>query len=125
MQYFSEIVHDTLKRFGEILFGKHVERYRCQVCKMANRHAVVAACASIIIRLIVKKRKRRRRNRTIWVREWIKNREVRDAYNSLMEELRLTDVGDYGFSSPSNILDQMSRLRATILCCDQARHVIS
>ena len=82
-QSFRNRARYTKKRFGEILFGKHVERYRCQVCKMADRHAVVAACASIIIRLIVKKRKRRRRNRTIWVREWIKNREVHGAYNSL------------------------------------------
>ena len=47
------------------------------------------ACTSIILSTIVKKRRARRaaKTRTIWVREWIKNRSKLGPFHALQKEL--------------------------------------
>lgn len=51
-------------------------------------------CA-VIIAIIMKRRKRRRRNRTVWTRDWIKNRKRHGAYHHLLQELRVSDLASY------------------------------
>ena len=54
----------------------------------------VAVCG-LIIGVAMKRRRRRRRNRTVWTRDWIKNRMKQGAYHQLLQELRLTDKPSY------------------------------
>ena len=61
--------------------------------KMADLHSL-GACAAVVA-IVVNRRRRRRRNRTIWVREWVKNRKDQGAYHQLLQELRLTDTSSY------------------------------
>lgn len=58
---------------------------------------VVGACGLIVAALLRKKRnnKRKRRNRTVWVRDWIKNRPKVGAYNCLIQELKSIDTSSY------------------------------
>ena len=62
---------------------------------MADKHAVVAACASILIRLIVKIGKEDAETAPFGFESGSKNREVHGAHNSLMEELRLAGLAGY------------------------------
>ena len=55
---------------------------------------VVAACSPVIIGLVAKE-KRRRRNKKIWVKKWLAARDDKDAYNNIIQELRLDDVESY------------------------------
>ena len=50
-----------------------------------------AGACGVVIAVIMAKRRRRRRNRTIWVRDWIKNRPSHGAYHHLLKELQLSD----------------------------------
>ena len=52
---------------------------------MARNDIAAAACAVIILHLIIQRRRRRRKKRTIWVREWIKSRQIHGAYKHLMQ----------------------------------------
>ena len=61
--------------------------------KIADLHTL-GACAAVVA-ILVNRRRRRRRNRTIWVREWVKNRKDQGAYHQLLQELRLTDTSSY------------------------------
>ena len=61
--------------------------------KMADLHYLGAGAA--VVAIVVNRRRRRRRNRTIWVREWVKNRKDQVAYHQLLHELRLTDTSSY------------------------------
>ena len=56
----------------------------------------VAVCG-LIIGVAMKRRRRRRRNRTVWTRDWIKNRMKQGAYHQLLQELRLTDKPSYQY----------------------------
>eukprot|EP00794_Sanderia_malayensis_P006567 gene6567-7309_t len=61
---------------------------------MDNREKAV--CAIIIAcTLKIKDRRKRQRRRSVWCKEWLKNRESSSLYNSLVNELRLADRGDY------------------------------
>ena len=62
---------------------------------MADKHAVVAACASILIRLIVKIGKEDAETAPFGFESGSRNRELHGAYNSLMEKLRLAGLGGY------------------------------
>ena len=57
--------------------------------KMADRQKMVIA--TVLLVLVVKRRKLRRkgRNRSVWVREWIRNRDRYGAYHHLLQELAL------------------------------------
>ena len=54
---------------------------------------VVGACGVVVALLL--KRNRRRRYRTVWVRDWIRNRQLHGAYHHLVQELRLGDGTTY------------------------------
>eukprot|EP00794_Sanderia_malayensis_P015479 gene15479-17059_t len=61
---------------------------------MDNRDKAV--CAIIIAcTLKIKDRRKRQRRRSVWCKEWLKNRETSSLYNSLVHELRLANRGDY------------------------------
>ena len=55
---------------------------------------VIAACSPVIIGLLTKEN-RRRRNKKIWVKKWLAARDDKGAYNNIIQELRLDDVGSY------------------------------
>ena len=52
---------------------------------------VIAACG-IVLAIIIARRRRRRKNRSVWVREWIKNRPQLGAYHQLVQELEVSDT---------------------------------
>ena len=52
---------------------------------------VIAACGNVLA-IIIARRRRRRRNRSVWVREWIKNRPQLGAYDQLVQELKVSDT---------------------------------
>ena len=60
--------------------------------------AVLAAVSTMVIGVALildDKKKKKRRNRTIWVQEWIKQREEHGAYHALVNELCLSAREDY------------------------------
>ena len=59
-----------------------------------NSAIVIATCGVIVARLVNRKIRRRRR-RTVWVREWVKNRETYGVYHHLLQELSLGDAATY------------------------------
>ena len=54
-----------------------------------------ALCAAVIIAIIIARRRKKRRNRTVWVRDWIKNRSAHGAYHHLLKELQIGDQDSY------------------------------
>ena len=64
------------------------------VAKRVYLNNVIAACG-LVIAIIIARRQRRRRNRSVWVREWIKNRPQLGAYHELVQELKLSDIQGY------------------------------
>ena len=59
-----------------------------------NSAVVIATCGVIVAKLVTRKINRRKR-RTVWVREWVKNRETYGVYQHLLQELRLGDAATY------------------------------
>ena len=55
-----------------------------------------AAAATIVIAIICKRRKVKiRKKRSAWVKPWLKRREERGIYNTLVRELRLEEELEY------------------------------
>ena len=52
----------------------------------------VVTCSSV---LILKHRQKRKRSRTLWVKEWLKNREEKGAFNNILNELKMIDLPYY------------------------------
>ena len=48
--------------------------------------------AATVAFLVKKSRNKKRKRRTIWVKDWLKQRYRNGAYNNLIKELRLSDV---------------------------------
>ena len=61
---------------------------------MAEDRVKIGAC-DVIIALALMKLCCRRRNRTVWVREWVRNLQRYGAYHQLVQELRLGDHVTY------------------------------
>ena len=55
---------------------------------------VIATCGVIVARLLNRKISRRRQ-RTVWIRDWVKNRATYGVYHQLVQELRLGDAATY------------------------------
>lgn len=60
-----------------------------------DESSVVRGACGVVVSIILARRRKRRRNRTVWVRDWIKNRPKQGAYHQLLRELRLTDQNSY------------------------------
>ena len=61
---------------------------------MAEDRVKISVCG-VIIALTLMKMHHRRRKRTVWVREWVRNRQRYGAYHQLVQELRLGDHVTY------------------------------
>ena len=57
--------------------------------------SVTSVVCAVVVAVVIARRRRRRRNRSVWVREWIKNRPSQGAYHQLMEEIQFTDANSY------------------------------
>ena len=54
------------------------------------------AAATLIIGILLKRRKRKnRKQRSAWVKPWLKRRNERGVYNTLLQELRLEAKDEY------------------------------
>ena len=56
--------------------------------------SLIKGACGVIVAVVIKKR-RKHRNRTIWTREWIRNRPRFGAYHQLLQELRLANDATY------------------------------
>ena len=61
--------------------------------KMADV-STIGVCA-FAVAILVSRRQKRRQERSVWVRDWIKQRRDKGVYYQLMQELRLTDTMSY------------------------------
>lgn len=61
---------------------------------MADESVTVGACG-VVVALLLKRSRRNHWNRTLWVREWIRNQQQFGAYHQLVQELRLADDSTY------------------------------
>ena len=59
-----------------------------------SSHIVIAAC-SVIVATILKRRANRHKNRSVWVKEWVKNHDTYGVYQLLLEDFHLGDVATY------------------------------
>lgn len=59
----------------------------------SDEEAIAALC--VIAKIQSRRRARKRQSRSMWVLEWLQSRSTRGAYNSLLQELKLTDVNGY------------------------------
>ena len=57
--------------------------------------AIVVATCGVIVSTLIKRKISRRRRRTVWVREWVRNRETYGVYHQLVQELSLGDAATY------------------------------
>ena len=77
----------------------------------------------------MRRKRTRQRSRTVWVREWIKNRPAMGAYHQLLQELRLTDTDSYRHflrMDPETFDDLLSKVGPYITYQDtQMRKAIS
>lgn len=55
---------------------------------------MVVSCASIIIAAALTKKKKRKK-RSVWVKTWLLQRDIKGAYNNIIQELRLEDMENY------------------------------
>ena len=62
---------------------------------MAGEERLLSLCASSVVAVILKRCQGMRNKRTIWTREWQKNRTSFGAYYTPMAELRNLDVSRY------------------------------
>ena len=60
---------------------------------MDDNSAVIGACGVVIA--LVLSRIRSTRSRTVWVRDWVKNRQQHGAYHQLVRELELGDSASH------------------------------
>ena len=58
-----------------------------------DEDVVVIACATIIVEVL--KKKKRRKKRSVWVKSWLAERDVKGAYNNIISELKLHDKENY------------------------------
>ena len=63
--------------------------------EMADEERLLTLCAASIVAVILKRHRRKQNKRTIWSREWLKQRTSFGAYYTLMAELRNLDVSSY------------------------------
>ena len=63
--------------------------------KMTDVSMSVGACGIIIALLLKKRCRRHHKHRTVWARQWIRNRQRFGAYHKLVRELRLADGSTY------------------------------
>ena len=57
----------------------------------------VLVAASVISSLVlIRKRRRQGKNRTIWIKQWIRNREQYGTFNCFISELRVGDMPSFG-----------------------------
>ena len=66
---------------------------------MEQSEKAAAVCATIVIacgaELLKRNDSRKRRDRTIWVKDWLRKRDERGAYNNILNELKLNDSESY------------------------------
>ena len=53
----------------------------------------IILCSTLLLTKYLKKKPKRRRK--IWVKDWLKRRDERGAYNNIISELRLVDLPYY------------------------------
>lgn len=88
------IQHCCIQHSVQNFYATCREMLQATFNKMADSTETVGACA-VIVAILAKRRRRRRRKRTLWTREWIRNRQKFGVYHQLLQELRLTDVSSY------------------------------
>ena len=54
----------------------------------------ISACG-VVITLLLRGANRRCRNRTVWIKDWIRNRHCYGAYHHLVQEFQLGDTNTY------------------------------
>ena len=83
---------------------------------------LVPICAAAIITSTILKRRQKRRERSIWVHPWIQKSTELGAYNNLIQELRLQDLGGYR-KSHAGILTRDWFFHQSLMFFDQIGHV--
>ena len=62
---------------------------------MATTLAAICVCGIVVAILLGRSSSYGHRNRSVWVRQWIRNRQAQGAYHQLMKELEMIDTSSY------------------------------
>ena len=60
-----------------------------------NRKTVICCMILASSNLIISKRKKKRKRKSVWVKDWLRERPAKGAYQTILVEMKLSDAENF------------------------------